>query len=327
MPNYYKLVCAGENKSEWLFSEYLAGRVRFGYGWPECDLRILAQQDAETLTDNQLLAWHYAQFLINKLIYGDCLILQFEEPLNKIVIARVTEGYDYDENEKEDFNQIVRCVPLCDKYIYLSCSAVSFSLYRCLSKKGEYFQIFAADAISEINSLIRGNGLKNDYSPQEQRTPVGYSGAARRMSQNENKYAPQKQASLQFQNMVCALIENCDNFEVMKPDAGPQGCDLLMHIIDPLSREILHAEVPVLCKTNITDDVIPAILDELETCVRCFNSGIVYLFVSNELSANMQRYIKLRRIRLSRDSRNDIHFIIIGKTQIAQLAAKSQFID
>ena len=68
LKRYFKLVILRE--SAWLFKEFLNGRVRFGWGGPGMDLRVVCKKSIEMRSPDERMTWRYAQFLLNRLLLG-----------------------------------------------------------------------------------------------------------------------------------------------------------------------------------------------------------------------------------------------------------------
>ena len=107
------------------------------------------------MTNNEKVVWRYTQFLVNRIQSGDFLILQFDQPLRKFLIAKVTEGYDYEENELEDFNHIIHCKPITTDFVSIDSHYISKSMRHALTKRGQYYEIYPEETIKEINKLVK----------------------------------------------------------------------------------------------------------------------------------------------------------------------------
>ena len=154
MIRYFKLV-ALRDPSLWLFDEFRAARVRFGWSWPGTDLREIRKKPLLDRTDRERISWRYTKFLLEKLKAGDRLVLQFEKPMRKFLIAEVAErGYDFASPPQDEFNHIVHCRPLTDDFIPISAKCVPSYLRHDLTKRGHYYEIYPADSVTQLDRIV-----------------------------------------------------------------------------------------------------------------------------------------------------------------------------
>jgi hypothetical protein len=111
---YYKLVAI--NNPEWLQSEFLAGRARFGWSGPQADLRTIGKLNDSQRTPEQRITWRYTQFLLCRIRVSDRVVFQFQQPLRHFLIGEVAEpGYSFDPKTWADFNHILHVRPLTER--------------------------------------------------------------------------------------------------------------------------------------------------------------------------------------------------------------------
>lgn len=75
MNRYFRLICTHEDP-KWYIEEFRAGRVRFGWSDPGCDLREMHKKDWVTWSDDQRVTWSYSKFLVERVVPGDRVVVQ-----------------------------------------------------------------------------------------------------------------------------------------------------------------------------------------------------------------------------------------------------------
>jgi hypothetical protein len=101
--------------------------------------------------------------------------------------------------------------------------------------------------------------------------------------------------------------------------------DLLIKVIDPLTGNILHEDVPVQCKnySGVVSDF--KAIEDLGRCIENTKKDIAYLFILGELSQDFHLELKRKQEQLCQKlGTNRIKLEIVDQTQIAHLYQKSQ---
>ena len=116
MPRYFKLVCLHDDP-QWYLEEFRQGRARYGWSGPGSNLRsIKARIDAgewKNRTDDEVQAWSYTQFLIERVGIGDRVVVQTEQPIRTFLIGEVIPpGYEFSPGDLDDFNHVLHITPI-----------------------------------------------------------------------------------------------------------------------------------------------------------------------------------------------------------------------
>jgi hypothetical protein len=153
MPRYFKLVCLHDDP-QWYLEEFRQGRARYGWSGPGSNLRsIKARIDAgewKNRTDDEVQAWSYTQFLIERVGIGDRVVVQTEQPIRTFLIGEVIPpGYEFSPGDLDDFNHVLHITPITREAIPINSKAVTATLKHDLSKRGHYYEIYPEDSIRE----------------------------------------------------------------------------------------------------------------------------------------------------------------------------------
>src|SRR5687768_6094740 len=105
MRRYFKLVCL-HDKPNWYIQEFQNGRARFGWSGPGRDLRILRQKCERS--EDERITWSYSKFLLERIVVGDRVVVQVDQPLQRFLIGEVIDpGYGFSPGDLEDFNHVL----------------------------------------------------------------------------------------------------------------------------------------------------------------------------------------------------------------------------
>jgi len=153
MARYFKLVCLHDDPA-FLLPEFRAGRARFGWSPPGTDLREIQKRQWTARTDQDKRTWRYTKFLIEKVVPGDRVVIQMEQPIEKLVIGEVIEpGYDFAPGNLKDFNHLLHVRPLTNDPIPVNSKDVSLALKHDLSKRGQYYEVYPESSVQELDRL------------------------------------------------------------------------------------------------------------------------------------------------------------------------------
>src|SRR5690242_1494422 len=126
MRRYFKLVSLHDNPS-WYIQEFQNGRARFGWSGPGMDLRALRLKQ-QRLGDERI-TWSYSKFLIERIVPGDRVVIQVEQPLQRFLIGDVlAPSYDFSPGNLEDFNHVLNVQALTPEPVPVNSKAVTAAL-------------------------------------------------------------------------------------------------------------------------------------------------------------------------------------------------------
>jgi len=324
MGRYYKLVCLREN-TDWLLKEYKSGRIRFGWSWPGSDLREIIKKSFEEMSDDEKITWRYTQFLINRVKPGDRIILQFERPLRKFLIAEIIGQYQYAKIEEDDFNHILPCQPITPEYIDIESSIISRSLRHDLSKRGHYYEIYPEDSINELDALISEEKWNSPEYTEKWTEQIELTRTRDNLIENTIQTISKKWKAKDFEIFCSKLLENIEGIEVKIWSDSGKGWDLLIRIFDPISYEILYDDVPVQCKNyeGLVETDKP--IEDLERCVKNSDSKLFYLLIIGDLTDNYLKKIYEKQEFLMKEYNREITFKVIGQDRMAELYISANF--
>ena len=264
---YFKLVIFHD--PVWLFNEFLQGKVRFGWGGPGMDLRVISKKSMETRSPDERMTWRYAQFLLNRLKPGDRLVLQFEQPMRKFLIGEViAPGYDFTTPEMADFNHVVHCNPLTENFIPLDSQCVTSSLRHDLVKRGQYYEIYPELSISQLDRIV-GEKLWSKPEGMAIRSSVhDMQDTEAEIRTQTIKAIAQRWKAKDFEIFCELLCKNIPSVEVKSRKDVFKGWDLLLRILNPITGSLLLDDVPAQCKNYYDYGTVDSNLP-IEVLVRC----------------------------------------------------------
>jgi len=317
---YYKLISLNEDK-DWLFQEYQEGRVRYGWSWPDSDLRLIdkLKKQNKQLTSKQDRTWQYSQFLYNRLKVGDRLVLQFHKPLKNILIAEITGDYYFADPPIQDFNHIIPCKPLTPQPILVNTKVISQSLKHNLSKRGNYYRIYPEWAIKELDEIIKNKLWLNKDLLQERSIDDEEANTNKSILENTIEIISSKWPGKSFEHFIPILLKRMNGIEVNEVKDKHKGWDLLIRIMDPLTNEILQDEIPAQCKNykgKVNTD-IP--LKDLEKCADNSLSPFIYLFILGDIDNSYISKIEELEQHLSKKHDRNICIKVVTQDIIAEV--------
>jgi len=321
MNRYFKLVCTHENP-DWYMQEFLCGRTRFGWSGPGCDLREIRGKDWATWSDDQRVTWRYTQFLVERLVPGDRVVVQPEQPLRRFVVAEVVPpGYDYVPGDLPDFNHLLHIRVLTPTPIPVNSSAISAALKHDLSKRGNYYEIYPEESIRELDVLV-DQVAANKADLTVKRTDADtLDDTLRGTKSHIIREVSRKWPGKDFERFCEKLLRKVDHIEVKELGDSGKGWDLLVRIINPLTQTILLDDVPVQCK-NFTGDVTTlGPINDLERCIRNSKSRVAYLFILGRLSKEFLEALQNRQETLQKELGQPVSFEVVGEDRIAEIYA------
>jgi hypothetical protein len=321
MLRYFELVCLNDPK--FLLAELCEGRARFGWSPPKTDLREIRKKDRSSWSDQEKETWRYTKFLIQRINPGDRIVVQMEQPIERLVIAEVVEpGYDFTPGNLRDFNHVLHVRPVSSDPIPINSKDVSLALKHDLSKRGHYYEVYPESSLLELDNLVEkaSSGapslleIRTDEDNRD-RTLRAAKGAIVR----EVKQQWQTHDFELFCEMLCNSLEYLEVKE--RKDRG-KGWDLMIRIVNPLTQTILLDDLPVQCKnyTGRVTTIQP--IDDLERCIRNSDSDRAFLFIVGDLTDEFLRLLRERQEKLSRELGREVTFEVIDQDRIAELYAR-----
>lgn len=321
MSRYFKLVCTHESP-DWYRREFLAGRVRFGWSGPGCDLREIKKKDWAAWSADQRVAWTYSKFLLERIVPGDRLVIQTEQPIERFFIAEVIQpGYEYAPGDLVDFNHLLHARPLTQSPIPINSSAITAALKYDLSKRGHYYEVYPEESIRELDALVElVTANKVDF--ERIRTDVDTLDHTWRDTKREIiKAISRKWKGKDFERFCEMFLRKIDSIQVKERRDTGKGWDLLIRIITPLTGTILLDDVPVQCK-NYTGDVFDLTpINDLERSIRNSKSQVAYLFILGQLTKQFMEALQTRQEELSKEMNQRVSLEIVGEDRIAEIFA------
>lgn len=312
---YFKLVALHDDPS-WLASEFRAGRVRFGWSWPGCDLRVLRKKSNRSADER--ISWRYTQFLTERLRAGDWVVCQFDQPLREFWIGEILEeGYEFDTNGRKDFNHILNVRPLTEKPV--SMTSVSYALRHDLTKRGQYYEIYPEQSVRELTRIVDERlwdaPTATTIRTEEHEFVEWYSDLQKQIISSVSERWKAKD----FEVFCERLCESIPYVEVKTKQDTKQGWDMLVRILNPVTGEPLLDDVPVQCKNFQGKVHNKGPIEDLERCIRNSNSHLAYLFILGELSDEFRRDVDRTAERLSEELGRRIELVLVDESRIADL--------
>jgi hypothetical protein len=249
MPRYFKLVCL-HNHPMFLLSEFSAGLVHFGWSPRGSDLRKIQTIGAASRTDQEKVTWRYTKFLVERIQAGDRVVVQIgaKQPIEEFVIGEVIEpGYDFAPGKSKDFNHLLHVRPLTPDPISVNSKDVGLGLKHDLSKRGHYYEVYPEASIRELDRLVDkatsrtlDRAIRTDENSRDRTLTRAKEVLAGVISEHWPTQCFEK-----FCEMLCDSVENIEVKE--RKDRG-KGWDLMVRLINPLTKTIALDDIPVQCK-------------------------------------------------------------------------------
>ncbi len=307
-------------REDWIHRQVLNGKAHFGWSGTGMDLSELKTRDQ--LDDDEKKCWRMASFLINRIKIGDRLIIQTERPLCRVLIAEVTGPYGFLGSE-DDFNHYLECRAITKNYIASDAEFIPAWVRRDLSKRGQYYQIYDPKTVRHFDSLIEQR-LWESPAANRKRTPdLEKERMESEVIEKTIDIISTRWQGKAFETFAKELFKKIPGVEVV-PDSGDsgKGWDFLINILNPLSDEYLHENVPVQCK-NYRDDVETAQpMNDLRRSFRNSESTIAYLFILGNLTDEFNQKLEDTGVALKSDLGRDIKFSTLDQDAIAKLSMK-----
>lgn len=323
---YFKLVATYPNHEDWMYQEFKEGRMHFGWGWKDCDLRDLKQKTRDEWTDKQNKAWYYSQFLLNRLKVGDRIVIQHKQPLREFLIAEVTGDYYFDTDPSEDFNHIVPVKPICRNYINLNSKIVPNYLRRALTKRGQYYEIYPNDAISSLDRIIDEKLWESDEYTQNRRFQDDLAEAKNEVVNAVVSKIRKYWKVNDFEKFTGELLQLVPGIDIKVLGDSGKGWDLTLQITDPLTFEILHNEVPVQCKAYKGKVNTKKPIEDIKRAIRnTENTDIGYIAILGDLTDDFESARIEAEELLSIELERDIQIKVLTEDILAELALTYSF--
>lgn len=321
MIQYFKIVAYREKKVDWMFNEYLEGRVHFGWSGPGSDLRILQKKrnDKILMTSDESITWRRTQFLINRIKKGNRLVIQFEQPLRKFLIAEVTGGYNYTDPEEDDFNHFLECTPLTPDYIDIYSKIISDSLIHDITKRGHYYEIYPDESIKELNELIEHKKWTIEEYTEKRTDESELEKTNEAIIKEVITKISKKWPAKKFEAFIAHVIGKLQGIQVNERADVGLGWDMLIRIYDPITNEILFDDIPVQCKNKTGNVSESEPIDDLARCIKNSGKNLAYLFILGDLSEDYIKKFDTKQEELTKELGKEISFIIVKQDQIAEL--------
>jgi hypothetical protein len=323
MRRYFKLVCLHSDPS-WYIQEFLDGRVRFGWSAPGSDLRKIRIKvnDRTEMSDEERITWRYTQFLSERIVPGNRLVIQAEQPLRRFLICEVVPpAYDFAPGDLPDYNHVLHVKPLTHNPIPINSKAVTAALKHDLSKRGQYYEIYPEDSIAELDKLVERlasepidlTSIRTDDDTLDDTLQSVKGRIVREISR--------KWPAKDFEKFCELLCNQVDYIEIKTRQDTGKGWDLLLRIINPLTRTTLLDDIPVQCKNYSGDVDLQQPIDDLERCIRNSQSPIAYLFILGKLSQDFRHALEQRQESLGKELGHKVFFEVVDQDRIAELYA------
>lgn len=85
MRRYFKLVCLHDEDPQFILTNFLEGRARFGWSPPGTDLRKIKNKKWETRSEQERITWRSTQFLVERICPNHRIVIQMDQPIKNIL--------------------------------------------------------------------------------------------------------------------------------------------------------------------------------------------------------------------------------------------------
>ena len=284
------------------------------------DLQRIRAKDNDQRSDDERITWRYTKFLVERIVPGDRVVIQIEQPLQRFLIGEVVvPGYSFSPGSLTDFNHLLSIKPLTPDPIPVNSKAVTAALKHDLSKRGQYYEIYPERSIRELDVIVEQisahkldlTTTRTDSDTMDQTL----NDAKRHIIEEISRRWPSKD----FERFCEFLCEKVDYIEAKERRDSGKGWDLLIRIINPLTQEVLLDDVPVQCK-NLSGEVLThGPIHDLERCIKNSESPVVYLFILGHLTNDFLQALRRSEESLREEFHRPVSFQLVDEDRIAEL--------
>lgn len=244
---------------------------------------------------------------------------QFRKPLREFWLGEVAEGgYEFEKDERDDFNHILHIKPLARKAIPITSKFVPISLKHDLSKRGHYYEIYPEESVGVLDKIC-SEALWDSVELDQQREKEDEFIEARSDLLNRTATLIHKRWPKQEFEVFCEqLCKSMPSIEVHSKQDTKEGWDLLIRILDPITNEILHDKVPVQCKNYEGAVIIEDPIEDLERCIRKSDSDIAYLFILGDITSAFMEKLERKQVQLRKELGKEVTFHVVDQELIAE---------
>lgn len=322
---YFKLLATRDGKEDWVVSEFLAGRARFGWSPPGADLRDFKKgiKPWEAWPEDIRWSWSATHFLLLRIKPGDRVVMQTRQPIREFLIGEVIEpGYQYDGGE-DDFNHILQVLPLVPAPISVNSSLVPEFLKHDLSKRGRYYEIYPERSLIALGELIAKAQEPNLNLATPREEGAAHDDAREKAKSQLAKIIRDTWPSKNFERFCDDLLQNLPYVEVKERSDTFQGWDMLVQFINPITGEVLMDGVPVQCKSYEGRVDTDGPINDLERCIRNGGGSRAMLLIMGDLTESFQKRLLERAATLTKELEREITFEVVDEGRIAEIYAAS----
>jgi hypothetical protein len=328
---WFKLCCFYEQHEEWMKRELTEGRLHFGWSPPGSDLRKLdrmtwEQCDKLVIGNDEWQAsgseiYRTGQFLLNRIASNDRLAVQLAQPLREFYLFEVTDGYDYPEKDREDFNHTLKGRLLSPKPIIYFSKYVTNALRHALSKRGKYYQIYPEEAIAELDEIVRSRLWNKDDLKDETSQSIEMMKFQEALVDRTVALIHQKWQSKYFEQFVSEVLGKLPGIELKVQGDSGYGWDLTITMRDVLTGEVLLDDIPVQCKNYEGSVSTSKPLEDLERAIKNSPEHVhtAYLVIVGELNEKFYHSLEALETKVQAELGREIEFRVIDQRQLARL--------
>jgi hypothetical protein len=323
---YFKIVATYPDHEDWMYEEFKQGRMHFGWGWENCNLRKIQETHRSERTEKQKKAWYYSQFLLKRLNIGDKLVIQHKQPLREFLLAEVVGYYYFSEDTDHDFNHIIPVKPICDHYINLNSKIIPNYLRRALTKRGQYYEIYPNDAKSRLDEIVEKKLWEGEEYFQNRKFHDELADAKDEVVNVVIDKIRKYWKVNDFEKFTSELLQLVPGIDLKVLGDSGKGWDLTLQITDPLTFEILHNEVPVQCKAYKGKVNTHKPIKDIERAIRnTEKTDIGYIAILGELTEEFETARIEAEEMLSMELERDIQIKVLTQEILAELALRYSF--
>jgi hypothetical protein len=122
-----------------------------------------------------------------------------------------------------------------------------------------------------------------------------------------------------FERFCERICKSLEHVEVKERSDQGKGWDMLIRIVNPITKTILLDDVPVQCKnySGPVHDMSP--ISDLERSIRNSGARVAYLFIIGDLTDEFKRGLETRKKALENELGHELLFEIVDQDRIAEL--------